>query len=648
MPSRPSGPAIGRVLLALVLSGAALAAQAPVRAVLANGHTNWVPRATTDSGLVVQALNTGITPAQLANSILSGTGVTISNVTYSGTGVSAGTFTTTSPGILGFPSGIVLSSGNVGSVVGPNVSDSTSTDNGLGGDPQLQALIPNHVVHDACVLQFDFTTTALAPGQTGAVNFNFVFSSEEYNEWVNTAYNDVFGFFLNGQNIALLQNLVTPVQIDTVNGGNPYGPPPSGVNWNQYRNNDLNDGGGLIDTEMDGLTVTLTAHGNITGPGPHHIKLGIADAGDSIYDSNVFIQGASLSATPGPSFIAPTPTAAVNVQAQQPVSFEVRGVANNGTAAAAVTMTLTSATFDAGFTGNPVPVAAPGSNAPPLPQSGQPVSTVVTWTPNATAVGVWALTYHLVDNLGLTADRTVQVNVIPVTLSGPVCVAPTPATDVEAIIGFSTGWEVAAVTNNGLPGAWVRIDSVSVEYDANFLGNSIPVANPAGHWPTLPLVGQPASTGAYWTPAVTDVGQWDFDYHLIDNVGQTYDCSITVMVRDAALLIGLNPAYAPFLPGSNDILRVEPILFYPIGVNDQPEIIVPNAPALFGLDVWCQVILFNAGVYPADPLKTSPAVRFKIEVSNLTVGPGSGLDLVGTGIAQLGESLPYDFSILGP
>lgn len=633
-------------LLLVAVFGISAAAQTPVRPVIANGISNWTPQPGADVALVVQPLSAGITPTQLAQSILSGTGTTVSNVIYSGNSVSAGTFTTTNPAILGFSSGIMLSSGNVSSVVGPNISDATTTVNGLGGDAQLQSLVPGYVVHDACTLQFDFTTTALVPGQTGAVNFNFVFSSEEYNEWVNSSFNDVFGFFLNGQNIALLQNLVTPVQINTVNGGNPYGPPPSGTNWSQYRNNDLSDGGGMIDCEMDGLTVTLTAHGNITGPGPHHIKLGIADAGDSILDSNVFIQGASLVTSQAPSFIAPTPTAPVNVIAQMPVSWQVRGVANNGTPGAAVTMTMPSVTFDAGFAGTPVPVASPLSASPALPTSGQPAASNFTWTPPGTAVGVWAFTYHLLDNIGLTADHTVTVNVIPPAIGGPICVAPTPPTNVLAIIGSPVSWNMAAITNNGIPGSWVRIDSVSVEFDANFLGNALPVNNPASHTPNFPIIGQPANTLASWVPTIADTGEWTFDYHLVDNVGMIFDCSITVDVRDAALIIGFAPLNAPFSPGSNDILRVEPFWLYSIIENDQPDLIVPNSPLLIGFDVYAQVVMLNPGLYPADPLKTSPSVRFRIGISNLITGPGSGLDLVPTGIAQPGDSLPYLFSIL--
>jgi len=638
-------PLVALVAALAVLASAATAQRpTPQRLRLPVGGTNLAPRPSNDAGLVVQDLATGITPGQLAQSILSGSGVTVSNVQYSGVPHSAGTFTTTTPGILGFSSGIVLSSGDIASVVGPNLSDATSTDNQLGGDPDLQAIIPNHVVNDACVLEFDFTTSALAPNQTGSVTFNFVFSSEEYNEWVNTAFNDVFGFFLNGHNIALLQDLSTPVTIDNVNGGNPYGPPPNGSHPNEFRNNDLDDGGGFIDTEMDGLTITLTAFGNITGPGPHHIKLAIADAGDFVYDSNVFIQGSSLVATSGPSCIAPTPTSPVNATVQQPTSFEVRAIANHGGANASVTIQGVTATFDPGFGGNPQPAAVPGSTSPTLPTNGQPASTVFSWTPPATAVGAWVFTYTLVDDLAQSAPCVVRLNVAPSTLAVPTCIAPTPTGDVEAVIGFDTYFEFRAVANNGLPGATVTIQAMTAEFKQNFSGPSVSVPLPFSLGTQLPASGQPASVFVGWNPPVTAIGQWDFTVHLIDNLGQTNECGISVYVRDAILFIGVNQIYAPLTPG--DVLRVEPLLSYPLGVHAQPDILVPNVPWLYGFDIYVQALKFNPIDDPSDPLKTSETIRYRIEISNLTVAPGNGLSLVATDIAELGENLPYDYSVL--
>jgi hypothetical protein len=168
-------------------------------------------------------------------------------------------------------------------------------DNGLPGDPDLDALIPGYTTFDATILEFDFTCD-----NPVVMSFQYVFASEEYNEWVDSPYNDVFGFFLNGVNIAAVpascSNPGIPVAINNVNCQNPFDP-PNGLNCNCYRNNDLDDGGGLIDTELDGLTQVFYATGQIV-PGDNHMKIAIADAGDHILDSNVMIRCQSFTCTP--------------------------------------------------------------------------------------------------------------------------------------------------------------------------------------------------------------------------------------------------------------------------------------------------------------------------------------------------------------
>jgi hypothetical protein len=139
---------------------------------------------------------TTTTPTQLVQSLL-GPGVTATNVTLTGPLTAVGSFTG-GLGSVGLDHGVVLSSGAATSVLGPNVSDTTSTDNGTPGSSMLNAFTTSPT-YDACILEFDFVAAA-----ADTISFQYVFSSEEYDEWVNTAYNDVFAFVLNGQNIALL------------------------------------------------------------------------------------------------------------------------------------------------------------------------------------------------------------------------------------------------------------------------------------------------------------------------------------------------------------------------------------------------------------------------------------------------------------
>jgi hypothetical protein len=240
------------------------------------------------------------TPAQLAD-VLGGSGVTISNVTYTGALTAAGTFAG-GTGIVGFEDGVVLGSGAVGSITGPNTQDGVTTAHGTPGDAELDALV-GAGTQDAAVLEFDLVPSA------SVLEFRYVFSSDEYNEFVSegvtTGVNDVFGFFVNGRNCATVPGTGDPVSINTINGGNPFGTldPAAGVVAKRpdlYRNNDLSDGGGAIDTEADGLTVVLTCTAPVTAGQPNRVKLAIADRGDGSLDSNVFLQRGSFVADATP------------------------------------------------------------------------------------------------------------------------------------------------------------------------------------------------------------------------------------------------------------------------------------------------------------------------------------------------------------
>jgi hypothetical protein len=237
-------------------------------------------------GLVVEDLTGVLTPTDLGNS-LAGAGITVSNVTYTGAEVAAGGFSG-GTGIIGFEDGVVLGSGQVIDVVGPNTLDNLSTANGTPGDSDLD-LLSGFTTYDAAVLELDFVPNG------AAVYFRYVFSSDEYNEYVNTEFNDVFAFYVNGVNCAVVDG--DPITINTVNNGNPFGTLPNS-NPSLYINNDCNDGGCPHNTEMDGFTVVLTCGAVVTPDATNTLKLAIADATDDIYDANVFIEGGSLTTIP--------------------------------------------------------------------------------------------------------------------------------------------------------------------------------------------------------------------------------------------------------------------------------------------------------------------------------------------------------------
>jgi uncharacterized repeat protein (TIGR01451 family) len=220
------------------------------------------------------------TPQQLAQ-LLAGPGVVVSNVTFTGANVAGGSFTGGVADGLGIESGVILSSGNIASAAGPNLDDGVTAINKTPGDPNLNVIVgETHTTFDAAVLEFDFVPSS------NTVSFRYVFASDEYNEFVGE-FNDVFAFFIDGQNVALIPSTSTPVAINTVN---------LQTNSAFYRNNDPSDLGipTPFGTQFDGFTTVLTATATLTPNVSHHIKLAIADTDDDVLDSAVFLQAASF------------------------------------------------------------------------------------------------------------------------------------------------------------------------------------------------------------------------------------------------------------------------------------------------------------------------------------------------------------------
>uniref|UniRef100_UPI002FDAE78B choice-of-anchor L domain-containing protein n=1 Tax=Flavobacterium sp. TaxID=239 RepID=UPI002FDAE78B len=254
--------------------------------------------------------NTAQTPAQLVQSVLLGDGVTVSNITFNGSALNAsqvrdqvGFFSTgVNPTNLGLDSGIILATGNAQVAVGPNNANgaTNAAANPIAGDPDLAALASGNI-RNVAILEFDFVPTGTD------LSFRFVFGSEEYPEYVDDTFNDVFGFFLSGPgitgpysggaiNIALVPFTSIPIAINNVNGGYAPGCPtvlPGGANSLYYVNN---CGGATI--QYDGFTTDITARAEVQCGQTYHIKLAIANVVDNLFDSAVFIQANSFGSNP--------------------------------------------------------------------------------------------------------------------------------------------------------------------------------------------------------------------------------------------------------------------------------------------------------------------------------------------------------------
>jgi hypothetical protein len=231
---------------------------------------------------------TTLTVSDLITNLV-GPNVRVSNVTYTGADKAAGIFSGGSNSV-GIGSGVVLSTGSAINVAGPWSSTVSSVDNNQASDPSLDQIATGSTNHDAAVLQFDFVP------QGNVLAFKYVFGSDEYNtpgtstDFVGSQFNDVFAFFLNGKNVALLPGTTTPVSINNVNDGNSFNSYPA-KNPQYYIDNST----GTYNTQMNGFTKVLSVVLPVNPGQTYHIKLAIEDVNDALLDSWVLIQAGSFS-----------------------------------------------------------------------------------------------------------------------------------------------------------------------------------------------------------------------------------------------------------------------------------------------------------------------------------------------------------------
>lgn len=219
----------------------------------------------------------------------------VTNVTFSGLGDQIGQFTNGLTNI-GFSSGVIMATGGINVAPGPNDSDGASAGHGIATpDPDLQNL-SSGALFDMANIEFDFTPTQ------SPLTFEFVFASEEYCEYVNTAFNDVFGFFISGPGISGTQNLAvvpmsnTPITINTINhitnsGYYVHNTPATGNNCGTIP---PANGPAVQELQYDGFTRKMVAVATVIPCSTYHIKLKIADVGDGVWDSAVFLKAGSF------------------------------------------------------------------------------------------------------------------------------------------------------------------------------------------------------------------------------------------------------------------------------------------------------------------------------------------------------------------
>ncbi|MCC6463175.1 MAG: choice-of-anchor L domain-containing protein [Saprospiraceae bacterium] len=239
-------------------------------------------------------VETSLVPQDIVASVIApGTTVTITdiNCAYG----AYGTFNfATDNNDLGLRKGLLLTSGKAPDAIGPNAQATVSNANNTNGDPDLDYLSTilgsASKSFDGCIVEMDVFVA------TDELTFEYVFGSEEYPDFVNNVFNDIFAFFASGpgivgdpnlngaKNIAILPNTTTPVQINSVNYL---------TNWEYYRNNGVLTGSTLsyngFTSDYLGAKKSLTARVDVTPCNTYHLKLAVADRGDPALDSGVFI-----------------------------------------------------------------------------------------------------------------------------------------------------------------------------------------------------------------------------------------------------------------------------------------------------------------------------------------------------------------------
>ncbi len=232
----------------------------------------------------------------------------VANILNTNIGTDAiGEFTNGSSSI-GFEGGIVLSTGNVQDVMGPNDSNAMSTNtNGGTSDPDLQDIVPGQALFDVASITFEFEPLE------DQIFWTYVFASEEYCEFTGGAFNDVFGFFIDGPvpvaqgggnynnlNLAALPGGVI-VSVNSINSqdnsqyyisnldpGQPAG-------QGSCAGDNLTNAAAPNDIQFDGFTVELQTRELFVIPcETYTIKLAIADGGDPNVNSAVFIKEGSF------------------------------------------------------------------------------------------------------------------------------------------------------------------------------------------------------------------------------------------------------------------------------------------------------------------------------------------------------------------
>lgn len=246
--------------------------------------------------------------AELVMDFFDGACVDVLTVEYFGADGQKAYFEYAPDHLGGVHAGILLATGDAGVAVGPNDQDGASQGYGNNTpDSVLAMLSGNSGVFDRALLHL-----MLRP-YTDTLGFKYVFASEEYCEYVGSNFNDAFGFFIQGPGISgpFPGNVANIAQVDTgvyvtINNVNHL------AYSNLYINNtpststlcDQNPStsNAVFEIQFDGFTTALQAGTAVMSDSIYEVWIVVADIGDGIFDSGIFLSVESLC---GDSLLSP-------------------------------------------------------------------------------------------------------------------------------------------------------------------------------------------------------------------------------------------------------------------------------------------------------------------------------------------------------
>lgn len=189
--------------------------------------------------------------------------------------------------------GIILTTGKANNAKGPNSEILSDGDRNWSGDRDLEQATNIQNTINATILEFDFIAS-----ESSNISFEYLFASEQYlrnSDRGSCGYTDGFAFLIKKAdtnmpytNLAVIPNSNIPITSETVRGNGGKCPAANAQYFDSF--NDYNS-----PTNYNGQTKILTASTTIEAGVKYHIKLVIADQGNNLYDSAVFLKANSFS-----------------------------------------------------------------------------------------------------------------------------------------------------------------------------------------------------------------------------------------------------------------------------------------------------------------------------------------------------------------